>query len=175
MPRLFAFLRAVNVGGRTVKMDALRGTFEGLALTGVETFIASGNVTFDSKARDLIALERRIEAALQQAFGFEIETFVRTADRIAALAAHVAFEDATATTQVVGFLHAEPDAAALKTIAAMASSVDRFQVDGRELIWLSSAKQSESVFSNAVFERALKMRTTFRGVGTLRKLVAKYG
>ncbi len=43
-----AFLRAVNVGGRLVKMDVLRGIFEKLGLTEVSTFIASGNVIFES-------------------------------------------------------------------------------------------------------------------------------
>jgi uncharacterized protein (DUF1697 family) len=174
MPRFVAFLRAVNVGGRTVKMDALRAAFETLALTKVETFIASGNVLFDSKARDVAALERKIETRLLAAFGFEIDTFVRTMDEIATLAAHPTF-DAPATTQVVGFMHAPPDATALKTIAGMASAIDRLAVEGRELFWWSSAKQSESAFSNAAFERALKLRATFRGVSTLRKLAARQG
>jgi uncharacterized protein (DUF1697 family) len=47
-------------------------------------------------------------------------------------------------------------------------------VHGRELFWLSRHKQSESTFSNAVLERALRTRTTFRGIDTLRKLSAKY-
>jgi len=44
MKRYIAFLRAINVGGHTVKMDLLRGLFAGLGYAGVETFIASGNV-----------------------------------------------------------------------------------------------------------------------------------
>src|SRR5450631_163899 len=102
MPCCVAFLRAVNVGGRTVKMDALRAAFEGLALTRIETFIASGNVIFDSRARDLAALERKIEAQLLASFGFEIDAFVRRLDEVAAVAAHPAFDVAAATTQVVG-------------------------------------------------------------------------
>lgn len=47
MSRLFAFLRAINVGGRTVKMERLRREFEVFGFPGVETFIASGNVVFD--------------------------------------------------------------------------------------------------------------------------------
>ena len=47
MPRQVAFLRAVNVGGRVAKMDALRRSFEKLGFRRVETFIASGNVIFD--------------------------------------------------------------------------------------------------------------------------------
>jgi uncharacterized protein (DUF1697 family) len=45
--RLFAFLRAINVGGRTVRMERLRREFEFFGFPGVETFIASDNVVFD--------------------------------------------------------------------------------------------------------------------------------
>ena len=49
MPRFAAFLRAVNVGGRVVKMEALKWIFESMGLADVESFIASGNVVFSSK------------------------------------------------------------------------------------------------------------------------------
>ena len=99
MPRCVAFLRAVNVGGRSVKMELLRGAFEALALGRVETFIASGNVVFDTRARNLPALERKIEAQLSTCFGFGIDTFVRTLDEVAAIAAHPTLAG-TANTQV---------------------------------------------------------------------------
>jgi len=57
MPRCVAFLRAINVGGRTVKMDYLRSLFEDLGFADVETFIASGNVVFESKVK---GVERRL-------------------------------------------------------------------------------------------------------------------
>ena len=59
--RLVAFLRAINVGGHNVKMDRLRELFEALGLTNVETFIASGNVIFDSPATNTQVLEKEIE------------------------------------------------------------------------------------------------------------------
>jgi uncharacterized protein (DUF1697 family) len=43
MPRFVAFLRAVNVGGRVVKMDALKRAFESVGFADVESFIASGD------------------------------------------------------------------------------------------------------------------------------------
>ena len=82
MPRCVAFLRAVNVGGRNVKMDALRGAFEALGVTRVETSIASGNVVFEPRARDLAALARKVEAQLNGSFGFEIHTLIRTAEAL---------------------------------------------------------------------------------------------
>lgn len=63
MARHVALLRAINVGGRTVKMDVLRGACEALGLTSVETFIASGNVIFESRARAAV-LEEKIETHL---------------------------------------------------------------------------------------------------------------
>ena len=65
--RRAAFLRAINVGGRTVTMDRLRAAFTGLPVDDVETFIASGNVLFTSDALDAAgaaALERAIERRL---------------------------------------------------------------------------------------------------------------
>jgi len=176
LTRCIAFLRAVNVGGRVVKMDALRAEFEAIGMSNVETFIASGNVSFDTLARDLCGLEQKIEARLKAAFGFEIDTFARTAQELAAMVEHVAFDPshvAEASTHVVGFLRSTLDEAALKTIMGFSTEVDRFHVHGRELHWVSRQKQSESRFSNAVFERSLRMRSTFRSISTLRKLHVK--
>ena len=176
MPHCIAFLRAVNVGGRSVKMDALRAAFEALGLANVQTFIASGNVIFETRSRELAALERRIEKQLHESFGFEIHTFIRTEAELTAVVAHPAFEAAeaeAAATHVVGFVAAAPDAAAQRVIAGFGSAVDRFHVHERELYWLSTRKQSDSTFSNAAFEKALRLRATFRGIGTLRKLLAK--
>ena len=51
--RFIAFLRALNVGGHVVKMDALKRHFERLGFADVETFIASGNVVFSARLKAL--------------------------------------------------------------------------------------------------------------------------
>ena len=67
MSRYIAFLRAVNVGGRIVKMEELRKHFAALGLANAETLIASGNVIFDSAAKSATGLQKRIEDGLQKA------------------------------------------------------------------------------------------------------------
>ena len=62
-----AFLRAVNVGGRIVKMAELKKIFEAAGLAEVATFIASGNVIFRSP-KVASGLEGQIERALQNAW-----------------------------------------------------------------------------------------------------------
>ena len=49
MNRHVAFLRAVNVGGRTVRMADLTKRLGRLGLQDVSTFIASGNVCFTAR------------------------------------------------------------------------------------------------------------------------------
>ena len=78
MPRTIAFLRAVNVGGHTVKMDALRRHFESLGFSNVETFIASGNVIFETPFKNARTLESSIENKLRDALGYEVAAFLRT-------------------------------------------------------------------------------------------------
>ena len=175
MSRCIAFLRAVNVGGRTVKMDALKAQFEALGLANVSTFIASGNVVFETRARDLAALEQKIEKQLHGAFGFEVHTFIRSMAELSAIATCRPFDAgalAAAPTFVVGFMAAPLDAARQKIVNGFNNDLDAFHVQGRELYWMSRNKQSESKFSNAAFERALGLRAKFRSITTVQRIAA---
>jgi uncharacterized protein (DUF1697 family) len=177
MPRFIAFLRAVNVGGRTVTMEKLRALFEALGFEGVETFIASGNVIFRSQSEDTAALRRTIEGRLREALGYEVTTFLRTESEVAAIARYEPFEASpleSALALNVGFLDEPLTAEAQGTLMALTTEIDDFHVNGREVYWLCRKKQSQSRFSNGLFERTLKVRATFRGVNTVVRLAAKY-
>ena len=87
MPRYAALLRAINVGGHTVKMDELRALFESVPLKRVESVIASGNILFESASTDAAKLESRIEAKLEKALGYEVGTYLRTGPELAAVSA----------------------------------------------------------------------------------------
>jgi len=176
MPRLYAFLRAINVGGHTVTMDRLRRLFEELGLDDVETFIASGNVIFSSRVKSTASLEKKIEAHLERSLGYEVKTFIRTAPELIALAAYKAFPDAAtraAGAFCVGFLAQPLDAAGKKALDGLKSDVDAFHLNGREVYWLCKVRQHESKFSNMVFEKTTRARVTFRGGSTVAKLAAK--
>ncbi len=92
MPRYVAFLRAVNVGGaRTVKMEVLRQTFREAGFSNVASFIASGNIIFETPARNTALVEERIERALLQEIGYELTPFVRTGPELEQIIAFDAF------------------------------------------------------------------------------------
>lgn len=176
--RFFAFLRAINVGGHTVKMDLLRRQFESIGLTGVETFIASGNVIFETDDPDTAALENRIENALQRELGFPVATFIRTPSKVSQIASCQPFPSKvfeTAAAFNVAFLKAPVSSTAASKLAEMENEIDRFSTVDTELYWLCQVRQSESKFSNAVLERVIGQPSTIRNVSTVKKMVEKNG
>lgn len=178
MSRAVAFLRAINVGGHTIKMDALRGLLAELGLSGVSTFIASGNVLFDETVGDAAALEARIEAHLRAALGYEVATFVRGAAELSAVAAHAPFapeEMERAFGLMVAFLKTPPDAAGRERLLAYRRPSDDFAIYGREVYWLRRSWQSETDFAGSKLERALGTLATIRSITTVRKLAALAG
>jgi uncharacterized protein (DUF1697 family) len=176
--RRIAFLRAINVGGHTVKMDRLRRLFEALDFANVETFIASGNVIFDSPALDARALERQIEGHLRQSLGYEVATFIRSPSELAAVATFRPFADsaldAAGASLYIAFLTAPPTDAARQALLKLRTEFDDFHVHGRELYWLCRTRISDSAISGALLEKTLGMPATMRNATTVRKLAAKY-
>lgn len=177
MPRFIAFLRAINVGGRNVKMAELRALFEAIGFTNVETFIASGNIIFESESRNAKTLEQKIEHRLRESLGYEVTTFVRTDSELAAIAQYRPFPNTelnSAGTLNIAFLAAPLSAEAKQALEKLQTEIDDLHVHNREVYWLCRKKQSESGLSNAVFERVLKAKTTLRGVNTILRIAAKY-
>lgn len=77
-----AFLRGVNVGGHTIKKEEFIEVFSSLGLENVRTFIASGNVLFESSETNEKLLEKKIEEALEKRFGYEVRTMLRTKEEL---------------------------------------------------------------------------------------------
>ena len=173
MPRYVALLRAINIGGRVVRMDVLRAHFESMGFREVSTFIASGNVLFTARGGVAAALEKRIANALHDALGYAVGTFLRTPAEMAAAARRVPFAElAESDALSVGFLARKLTAAERRAVQAFAGPTDDFAVHGRELYWRRRGRISESAFSLARFEKALGAPGTFRNITTVRKLAA---
>lgn len=159
-------------------MDHLRGLFNALGLANVETFIASGNVIFDSPSKNATALEKKIEAHLKATLGYNVATFIRSRAELAAIANYKPFSsselDDPGNTLYIAFLPDKPANDTKKQLSSLISEADDFHVSGREVYWLCRRKFSESNFSGALLEKTLGMPATLRNANTVRKLAAKY-
>lgn len=176
--RYVALLRAINVGGHTVTMAQLRALFEELGFANVSTYIASGNVIFESAEAADEALEAQIERHLQQALGYEVTTFVRSVAELAAIAAYAPFPptDQPVHGLYVSFLKAPLSAVAAERLLALNSDTDEFHVHGREYYWLCRTRLSDSpLFSSTLLPKTVGVPATQRNITTVKKLAAKYG
>ena len=113
MTAFVALLRAVNVGGTgKLPMSDLKEICEELGFVAVRTYIASGNVVFESRKSEAAikaALEKRLEAYA----GKPVGVLVRTAAEIAQVAADNPFPKLAPNRTMAVFLDHAPPADAL--------------------------------------------------------------
>lgn len=113
MTAYVALLRAINVGGTgKLPMSDLKAMCEELGFAQVATYIASGNVVFESKASEAkvkAVLEKRLHAYA----GAPIGVVVRSAAEMAAVLKANPFPKASPSQAVAIFLDKAPPADAL--------------------------------------------------------------
>jgi uncharacterized protein (DUF1697 family) len=176
--RFFAFLRAINAGrGRTVKMQSLRRVFESLGFCSVATFIASGNVIFETTTMRTETLEGKIEKALRKALGNEVRTFVRGEAELAKIAKYRPFAESKFddTWQMNIILLADNLNQKVKqSVEALRTNTDVFEVHGREIYWLRRTKHNGGLFSTVPLDKILGGAFTVRGADTIKKIASKW-
>ncbi len=177
--RYVALLRGINLGKRRLKMEQLGRLFEELKFGGVKTFIASGNVIFESKVKDEVKLEAMIEAHLLKSLGYAVDTFVRTREEIVAAACFHAFPESEMATPGntvnVSFLKTSLSKQQAEGLAACRTEVDEFRVNGHEFYWVCRIRSSESKVWTTPQMRSLKLPTaTMRNLTTVKKIAALY-
>ncbi|MBY6264020.1 DUF1697 domain-containing protein [Azospirillum sp. 412522] len=131
MTAYIALLRAVNVGGTgKLPMSDLKHLCERAGFTAVRTYIASGNVVFDSAAPEA-AVKAALEAELRAYAGKPVGVLVRTAAEMAGVLAGNPFPDAAPNRTVAIFLDTAPDPGILESVTGRAG--EELQLGAREI------------------------------------------
>ncbi|MBR0683440.1 DUF1697 domain-containing protein [Roseomonas eburnea] len=114
MASYVALLRAINVGGSgTLPMAELKAICVATGLARVRTYIASGNVVFES-AQPVATIKAAIEARLHADAGKPIGVTLRSAAEMAAVLAGNPFGEAPPNRCFAVFLDEPPPADALE-------------------------------------------------------------
>ena len=168
-----AFLRAVNLGKRTVKMASLVEIVQGLGHDQVWTHINSGNVVFEA-AGTREAIERELESSLEGAFGFEVTTFVRTAAELRQAIVVEPFSVGRGDTYFLTFLKSAPTSAQRRALEELTNEFDTLVVEGRDVHWRMHGKSTDTKMKTKDWEGIIgRHQSTSRNMTMLRKLVAK--
>ncbi len=167
-----AFLRAINVGGRNVKMDELKKHLAMRGFNNIGTYIQSGNVIFDHADTDPTAIADKIEQKLQKALGYEVRTFVRTIPELDCIVDSWPFVHVPEEMGLhVSFLSAPPLETAVKELMSLQNELEQFSINGTEAyIMVKKGAYGETKFSNTFLEKKLKVAATTRNWATVNKL-----
>jgi uncharacterized protein (DUF1697 family) len=176
MPRVAAFLRAINITGRRVTNDRLVALVSDAGFADVSAYQAAGNLLLDPGDRDPAATEADLDRVLEAGLGYLAEAFVRTAEDLAAVLAAVPFDPAEVAAASgkpqVGFLRRPVPSRVVADVAALGTEADRIAVIGRELHWLPIGGVGRSALDLTALSRDLGPMTV-RTLGTVERIAAK--
>jgi uncharacterized protein (DUF1697 family) len=175
MTVVISLLRGVNVGGHhKIKMEALRALYESLGLRDPQTYVQSGNVVFKTSERDLARVAKKIEAGIEQSFGFHSSVIVRTASDLRSVIARNPFatrSDVVPGKLLVTFLADHPDPEARKNFLKIKTDPEELQIDGREVYIYFPNGMGRSKLPWPLIDKALKTSGTGRNWNSVTKLL----
>ncbi|WP_433584630.1 DUF1697 domain-containing protein [Microbacterium hydrocarbonoxydans] len=171
--RCALLLRAVNLGGRNrVPMAELRRLLEERTeLTGVSTFIASGNIICDDPG-DIDRTCAEVRALIAAEFGVDTPVIARTHSELLAALAENPFPDAAQDKLLhVMFLERPAADGAIEALEQRLQPGERIALVGADL-WIDYAERGvhSSKLTKAVLDKALGVEGTARNVRTVRTL-----
>lgn len=169
-------LRGVNVGGHNcIKMETLRTMYELLGLRNAQTYVQSGNVVFRTSARDVAPLGKKIEARIEQTFGFRPGVILRTSAELRDVIRRNPFVSRRGIDPrklLVTFLAVRPSPEARAKILSIQADPEELHVDGREVYAYYPNGFGRAKLSAALIERTLQTPGTGRNWNTVTKLLA---
>lgn len=178
MSSYVAFLRAVNVGGRFVKMADLRDALSSSGFGDVKTHIQSGNVRVSSTRRSAVKVAEDLSRALTEWAGFEIPAIVRTPTQLGALMATVDSLPCLLGAEArryVAFASGAVPAGATRTLDAWDQPGERARVVGADVIADFTVDFHSIKLTNARIEKVTGLTTTWRDVKVVRAVTEKWG
>lgn len=155
-------------------MATAREVLAGLGFEDVGSYVNSGNLVFTTSGR-AADLEAVIRPALENEFGFELTTFVRTARQVTALATDKPFGVIAPGHTHFALLPLTPLTAREKNaVEGLSNERDEVVVKGRDVHWLIRAKSTETSLGPRQWKQALPDNpTTARNTTMLAGLARK--
>ena len=177
MTRYVAMLRGVNVGGRRVKMDALKEVFVAAGHEDVVTYVQSGNVVFNATRSSEAKLVSSLQQAIADDLSLPVPVLVRTAAQLAAIMERNPFlgqaDPAHLHVTFLDRVPAKPKVAALPGDGRLGA--DELRLVGREVYLHCPNGYGTTKLTNTFFEKKLAVTATTRNWRSVGKLLELAG
>lgn len=178
MQKYAAFIAGLPTGRKSVSMDRLKTLLSQIGFENVETFLTTGNVTFETAPVGVIQpLEAQIARYLRKSLGVEdLWVFVRTDEQLKSILHEVPFsgEDLNANGNLlfVVLLTHEPDDQVEKQLRIRRNDVDELRLRGTEIYWLR--RPSNEAVAPPSLSEMLDAPATVRSFHTIQRMVDSF-
>ncbi len=173
MTKYVAFLRGINVGGRTsIKMERLREVFASLGFENVKTYIQSGNVIFETIRTDDKELAAKIESAVEKEF-FKTNVMVRSLEEIRDAVENNPFagEEFNEKLFHLVFLSEKLSVEKAELLLSNNNETEKFAVRNREVYCFLRDGVADSLLGKKYIDNKLKTPATARNWRTINKIL----
>jgi uncharacterized protein (DUF1697 family) len=177
MTQFMIFLRAINVGGHSVKKERLTEIFSSLGFQNISTYKQSGNVILSSQNSDIQTIKEKVEAELRASLGYEVTVFIYTIkqlERILDLEPFKTCREENASF-LVTFLPKVITDFSLELPLLIPKSTARIISANGTTVFSVTHGGGEGGLPNPFLESKLKVRATTRNINVIREIVEKYG
>src|SRR4051812_14026598 len=174
MATCVALLRGVNVGGKTLKMEALRTGLEELGFADIRTYVQSGNVVFVSPETSAARLSKKIEDRILDEFGLAVSVLVKTAKEMKQIVKENPFLKDKAIDESklhVTFLSDIPKGPTVEKLKALQPMGNAFQTVGSQIYLYCPNGYGRTKLSNNAIEKKLSVVATTRNWRTVNTLL----
>jgi uncharacterized protein (DUF1697 family) len=174
VPRHIVLLRGINLPRhKRISMPELREALEAAGFEDVDTYVQSGNVVLSSRAAPK-TVAQRVERAIEDRFGLDVDVVVRTREELAGVVAADPFGKAATDPKrfQVTFLAEKPGKEALARLEAAATGGERLVASGRELYTWHPSGVGRSKLAALLAGPRLGVTATARNWTTVTTLLA---
>lgn len=176
MTLFVAFLRGINVGGRTVKKEVLQQAFTTLGFQKVATHKQSGNVIFEADSTDVEDLKKKITEKLQATLGYDIAVLIRTKEQLKYILEMDIFkgQNPEGASFLVTFLPAPARNSQMQIPQTIPKSTAQIIAVSKSEVFSITHGDGEGAMPNPFIESKLKVKMTTRNINVIREIVEKY-
>ena len=169
-----AFLRGVNIGGKTMKMAEACSVLEAAGFTSVSAVLATGNLLFQSD-KPQSELRSCLEQILTDYYKDNVSLFVKSADEVSAIISAIPFRE-NADLHIYAFVcEAGFEDTLIDEYRKITPSDGENAEISKGLFYWQCRKGAtlDSGFSKILGRKNMKDKFTSRNIGTMAKIAAK--
>ena len=166
-------LRGINVGGRNkINMEQLARLYSGLGLKNVQTYIQSGNVTFDSSQTDIQKIRSDIQYQIAKSFGYEVAVILRTTKELQSVIKRSPYVEKDPAKLYVTFLSERPKHIQMEVFNGAKDKDEEFSILEKEIYIYCPNGYGRTKLNNNFFEYKLGVDATTRNWNTVNTLLS---